>query len=773
MRKTNIIKKAFLLLPVMAVAVLFQNCTEKIDDSARYVFEGNTILSYLESQVKEDANGEKDSIYKEYVKLLNEVAISEQSSSTVAQLMSARGNYTCFAPTNDAIQAYLEGLVAQKKISEPSWDAPEFLADPKLLKEKKEQVVLNSIIDGGDDNTAYQVSYFGERAERNEMIGLPNMLDNKLQVYLTENYTWPEGVDPAEMKELGKYTVEGAVVDGKNNDVYAINGRVHQVHQVIAPSTESLGQYFEKVLEEQEKGYYVYAALAQACGLIEELSKTEDTYYFTQKQTGKIKDLPNHNTEGKPGYLPNRRYIGFTLFAEPDEWWEEKLGLQIDENITPEDVVSAVYDYVKANGLYSTDFGATEGTSWEELKQSSNILNQFVTYHLLPARIANDKLVIHFNELWYNVTDKVKKASVMDYYTTMGARRLLKTYEASRTYGDRRQNVVWLNRIPTLNNARNGDYTENGAPVYPGIEIRTADFKKVYNAFIYPIIIPDGGKGLYFNEETANYLASERMRIDVTTFFKELMTNDMRANENNDDQNLRRGIPTTKDFSPKETGENGWSSYFDDCEIGENSKFYYLTGRNSKTYSWHNYQGDELNVIGQYKMTMKLPPVPKDGMYELRFGVSCSKQRGMCQCYFGTNKNALPAAGIPLDLRKGLQYWYLGSGNLETNYGYAVDDLNDEEANIEVDKKLRNNNLMKAPNSYYRVGQSVTMRAENSSTYSIARRIIVRQELHANETYYIQFKNVLKDNGAQFFMDYIEFCPKEIYDNPTQPEDIW
>ena len=292
MRKTNIIKKAFLLLPVMAVAVLFQNCTEKIDDSARYVFEGNTILSYLESQVKEDANGEKDSIYKEYVKLLNEVAISEQSSSTVAQLMSARGNYTCFAPTNDAIQAYLEGLVAQKKISEPSWDAPEFLADPKLLKEKKEQVVLNSIIDGGDDNTAYQVSYFGERAERNEMIGLPNMLDNKLQVYLTENYTWPEGVDPAEMKELGKYTVEGAVVDGKNNDVYAINGRVHQVHQVIAPSTESLGQYFEKVLEETEKGYYVYAALAQACGLIEELSKTEDTYYFTQKQTGKIKDLP-------------------------------------------------------------------------------------------------------------------------------------------------------------------------------------------------------------------------------------------------------------------------------------------------------------------------------------------------------------------------------------------------------------------------------------------------------------------------------------------------
>jgi hypothetical protein len=23
------------------------------------------------------------------------------------------------------------------------------------------------------------------------------------------------------------------------------------------------------------------------------------------------------------------------------------------------------------------------------------------------------------------------------------------------------------------------------------------------------------------------------------------------------------------------------------------------------------------------------------------------------------------------------------------------------------------------------------------------------------------------------FMDFIEFCPKEVYDNPQTPEDIW
>ena len=168
-------------------------------------------------------------------------------------------------------------------------------------------------------------------------------------------------------------------------------------------------------------------------------------------------------------------------------------------------------------------------------------------------------------------------------------------------------------------------------------------------------------------------------------------------------------------------------------------------------------------------MTMKMPPVPKDGYYEIRYGASCSVQRGMCQVYFGTNKDALPAAGIPLDLRKGGQNWYLGSTTLDSGIGWEADNDNDEQANIELDKKLRNNGFMKAPNSYYRIGESQPMRA----TSFIGRRIIVRQELKANETYYIKFMNVLENEGAQFYMDYIEYCPKSVYDNPTEPEDIW
>lgn len=34
-------------------------------------------------------------------------------------------------------------------------------------------------------------------------------------------------------------------------------------------------------------------------------------------------------------------------------------------------------------------------------------------------------------------------------------------------------------------------------------------------------------------------------------------------------------------------------------------------------------------------------------------------------------------------------------------------------------------------------------------------------------------KSVLHRTTAEFYMDGIEYCPKEVYDNPVTPEDIW
>ena len=50
---------------------------------------------------------------------------------------------------------------------------------------------------------------------------------------------------------------------------------------------------------------------------------------------------------------------------------------------------------------------------------------------------------------------------------------------------------------------------------------------------------------------------------------------------------------------------------------------------------------------------------------------------------------------------------------------------------------------------------------------------IIRQTMDPDKTYYMRVKSVLDSEQKEFYMDYMEYCPKEVYDNPEMPEDIW
>ena len=89
---------------------------------------------------------------------------------------------------------------------------------------------------------------------------------------------------------------------------------------------------------------------------------------------------------------------------------------------------------------------------------------------------------------------------------------------------------------------------------------------------------------------------------------------------------------------------------------------------------------------------------------------------------------------------------------------------------VELDKKLRNNGFMKGPEYIVEdPGSAITNRMQEKST----RRIIVREYMSADEVYYLRFKTVQDLLSKQLFLDYIEWCPKEVYDNPETPEDVW
>ena len=266
-------------------------CSEDINTEDRFTATDYTIMSYLE--YSNDAPN-----YTEYVSLLYQVPISDQSNSTVAQLLSTRGAYTCFAPNNKAIYDYLDSLYKKGIITEPSWEG--FRTEATLDSVRK-VIVYNSILDGSNIDMVLEMGDIVSQNDEDEFT-LPNLNDRKL--YKTH------------IDQTDSIFINGvSLIDLKNRDVKTLNGRVHEVHAVIAPSNDTMADVLRQYIAENEKGFIVMAKLILACGLDDTLSKTQDDVWEKLYKTGTIKDLPKHSDGMGTGPIPDHRKYGFTIFA--------------------------------------------------------------------------------------------------------------------------------------------------------------------------------------------------------------------------------------------------------------------------------------------------------------------------------------------------------------------------------------------------------------------------------------------------------------------------
>ena len=652
--------------------------------------------------------------------------VSKISETNVRQLLSARGHYTIFAPTNDAIQEYLDSLVKQGLISEANWDA--FPSEHKR-DSIAQVIVFNSIIDSGDDYSEYMISGFpvSTSSSNSVEIPLPNMNDRKLVVRYIEN--------------TDSILINDCVIDENNRDILCINGVIHSMHSVIAPSSNTMDMLLKRYIEDENSGFMVSAKIALACGLSETLSANRDDAYEDLFQKGQI-PKKNEETRGETAtfHTPEHRYFGFTFFAETDQFWTEAIGKDV-KSITLEDVVA----YLDNQGVYP------DASRDNDYQSEDNLLYQFITYHLLPERLSANTLVYHYNEKGFDINRKVPSVAVMEFYTTMGKRRLLKIFESKESNG------VYLNRFPNLDNGRRGTYQELSCdPEKEGIRIGEPNLEgnnNIRNGIIYPI-----DKLLWYSDDTRNSLQKQRIRWSVPSMWPEFMNNDIRCSEITDEKHKNVYIPNDEEYK-----------YLEDVDISKDTRFNYWTGRGN---GWQNMQGDEMSIRGLLECTMKLPPVPRRGTYELRFAIQCGgSMRGMVQFYWGTNKSKLSAMGIPLDLRQSADNTlHTKNGNVKSDIGYERD-TDDDDYNIEVDKRLRNNGFMKGCNQYCAGGPGTSTMMRLSDI--CVRRIIIRETMDPDETYYIRFKTVMDDDTRFFYMDYLEYCAKDVYDNPEKPEDIW
>ena len=704
-RISNKLKLSLLL----SCIVCLWNCTENIDTSARYVFSEETILSYLE----------KHEAYSSYVDILKQVNISKLSDSKVSQLLSARGVYTVFAPNNKAIQNYLNELAEEGLISEPSWNG--FPNEHKADSIRK-VIVYNSIIDGGDETGAFFYT-FGFPNDKDEFI-LGTLNDKKLSVRKPANQ--PDSI----------YINNDCPVSVKERDILAINGIIHQMEKVIAPKDITAASYIQECLDAKKDGFYARCRVIQACGLLDTLSKIRDEKYEELYQTGQIEDLVGMTSlgfaEGNTAYAPKHRLYGFTIFAEPDDFWRS-------EGIDPADpdLLQKLTQWILDKHQYSYDDHFTTDENYES---EDNLLYQWTTYHILPFRTPADRLVFHRNEFGYDATRQTFTIPMYEIYSTMGKRRILKIYESKESNG------IYLNRFPVLEQDRREVLHELSCdPDKVGCLVdrdpEHAVLNDIINCCIYPIDAP-----LSYNDKVRDNLAKQRLRFDGMALFPEAMNNDIRLKQSGDEKNQDVYIPATWIYN-----------YFENMQMNNQTLFVYL---NAYNYQWCNLHSDEMKAKGRFEITFKLPPVPRRGTYELRYKVLPNGDRGIQQFYFGPNPKQMPAAGIPVDLTRPI-----GSMNV----GYEADGK-DDDYNIEVDKRLRNNGVMKGAKSVTADGSSGDIERNRSSNL---RYIITRQTLDPNETYYMRVKSVLDSEQKEFYMDYMEWCPKEVYDNPERPEDIW
>lgn len=699
MKIINYIKKyggTALLIGAIST-VMLTSCSEDIDESALYTFTGETMTDHFENNPE---------IFSSYLTLLTQVHQSKRSSSTMRDLLDARGNYTCFAPTNEAITVYLDSLAKIHEVPSTNiYEVPDSVA---------EAIVFNSIIENGDEE-AFTTTSFAD----DEPLNITNMNGR----YITPSYSNDE-----DNNTLLYVNIYSKVVD---SDIEVENGYIHTIDRVLSPSTATIADMIMTTENTQ-----LFGECLALTGWDTKLTKYKD-----ESWEEKYDDIRGTSTKGInakfEGMYPDKRLYGYTIFVETDSVFAAN-------DITD---IPSLKEYVLANNNFDDDTNRGKVTSWgDDYDNDYNWLNQFVAYHILPEKLSYSTMVTFANEYGCDASMLKSRTSnqfyvnVWEYWETMGIQRRSIKITGCRVNGTIQRRI---NRKSVYNQAR---YSEMPSAItIPGILISPNNGEyntDALNGMYFPI---DGI--LLWTPEVPTKILNERLRYDITSLFPELLTNNIRQNRS-----------------------SNWyfiNDYLDNMyEIVEGTDFWYLSNRNYETGlgSWMDYQIDEFNINGQFDFTMKLPPVPYTGTYELRYGVWANGNRGMAQIYMGKNPKNLPAIGIPIDLRD-------VSGTNPAATGWTEESKiapsgKDSTALYENQKAMRNLGFMKGP-KYIQVSGGTGRDAERN-----LRKIIYTGQFEAGETYWIRYKSVLSSTMTEFFYDYIELVPKSVYAGENN-EDIW
>ncbi len=687
----------FLLCGVLGM----YSCKDEIDTSNMFTATEQSIFEYIDSVPE----------YSSMAQIFRDVRLGDdEDASAMSSVLSAYGNYTCFLPNDSAVAAYVESL------------HPDTTDIQYLTYDEKRQIAYSCIIDNGT-STAYTYSNF----QTDGSLPLGNLADRQLTV---RRDTLDHGIYINGTSKLTSWNIETS------------NGYIHTVEAVVSPSTSSVYELLAEAGNMRVMSYLLELTGWDATINAADYDRAYEEVDREEYATG----VCSSQMTTRFG-VPQRRYLGYTLFSEPDDVYEAALGLTLPEGSLDDNTKETIKNALaaKAEAVYGTE-------AQDDPTDPANAINRYVAYHLLPGRISYTDLVRHAGEFGYswgtdaeNPQTQVLSVDVWDFYCTAGQdRSLLKTLQVATG-----EHEIYLNRKATYDNGMDGNYQETGV-VVPGFEVLSDNGEydnNASNGMYFPIRCND--QLFMYDDEVKNEVLNDRIRFDLTTMLPELYSLNVRCKR-------YRGY----------TYVNFPNGFFDNIlDETEETKIAYL--HNTGVAGWREFQGDEWIFAGLFDFTLRLPPVPVAGTYEVRMSTNCNPMRGMAQIYIGEYGNLTPA-GLPVDMRVDDENWRLSNGWVNDA------DAADENEIRENDKNLRNHGWMKSPQYMTELNNLGDTPFRNSTTagHLCLRRIVGTMRMEPGKTYYLRFKTCLNDPTAEFMVDYFEIVPRSIY-NGAIPEDIW
>ena len=342
-------KKNFLIACIagccIAAPTLLSSCSEDIDESNLYVSLEETIEDYLAARPE----------FSNFNYILQRVGYDK--------ILSAYGQYTCFAPSNEGITEYVDSL----------WNDEINIALPH-------NGMTAPGLEGLTDSLCLDIALFHLMSSKTISIEMDK--GNTLNTMMNRDII--SSLGPNGEIVLNDYSMVTQM------DVELQNGIVHEIDHALRRSNAFVAHEME--LHDE---FRLFSQALQLCGLGDTLVK--------QSRTGLIIPKKENNE-----YIPKECRLGYTILAETDAAFELAGITTLEQLVDSANAwygnCAAWYDYLRQSGKQ-----ISTGTDY---RNPWNALNMFLRYHITQVKVP-------FQKLYQRDHGEAPEFIPVEYYETM------------------------------------------------------------------------------------------------------------------------------------------------------------------------------------------------------------------------------------------------------------------------------------------------------------------------------------------------------------------